>query len=123
MKKTLENIIENIILSEPDFESGSDMLNHCSYFSCLFMKELYRLGISSSYINMSLAANNLPFDSYFKSKDYCNHNVVLVEEFIVDITFSQFGSLIKSNLMTKEEYFKIPWIIKSETSSEKLNLT
>lgn len=119
----ITSIVEKIKKDEPNFVNGKDMLNYCSYFSCLLMKEFFQAGISSKNITISISSEHLPKNSIVKSKGLCNHNVVLVDNYIIDFTYLQFGDLVNKVIMKEKDYFKNPWTINKVTKDTELNLS
>lgn len=120
----LTDIIEKIKNEEHelDFNKPNQMVNLCSYFSMLIMRNLKNKNLICYNYLISIDSSMLPNNSYVFTMGESNHNVVYFNGFIIDITRKQFGSLIVNDIMTFDDYFQNKWIIKSKTISTKLNL-
>lgn len=119
----LINDLKNKELNVFDLNNPKSIVNHCSYFSCIIIAKLKKENIPCSNLNIAILGKYLPNDSYVKSQpmDSNYHNVVKVGTFIIDLSRKQFGSLIKDDIMTYEDYFKVQWNIKMEIDSKELN--
>jgi hypothetical protein len=106
-----------------NFDSQKSMINHCSYFGICVMQKLKDNGFESSTLLIQINNKKIPEDSILKndSNDFSSHNVVLFENKIIDLSRVQFGSLVKEDIMNKDEYLK-NWDFIKETKSISLNL-
>lgn len=114
-----------------NYESKKEMSGMCSYFACVVMEELKKLGYESEHLNILI--NEKALDKSF-IPDYClnnidyrkeqeyNHNVVLFEGYVVDLSRNQFGNFREHDITPENIYFDGNITIRNKTHSTKLNL-
>lgn len=107
-----------------DFDSTTSVINHCSYYSLMVASELLKLGLDSEIALIQIEDNALNSTSPLKEgrEVYHNHNVVIYNGMVIDITRRQFGDLIHKDIMPLDRYLSVGWVIKKKTKSSSLNL-
>jgi len=114
-----------------NYESKKEMSGMCSYFACVVMKEIKNLGYESEHLNILINEKALDKSfipdyglndiDYRKEQEY-NHNVVLFEGYIVDLSRNQFGRFREHDITPENIYLDKNIKVKTKIHSTQLNL-
>ncbi|MBM26342.1 MAG: hypothetical protein CL760_11850 [Chloroflexi bacterium] len=114
-----------------NYESKKEMSGMCSYFACVVMKEIKNLGYESEHLNILINEKALDKSfipdyglndiDYRKEQEY-NHNVVLFEGYIVDLSRNQFGRFREHDITPENIYLNRNITVKTKIHSTQLNL-
>jgi len=114
-----------------NYESKKEMSGMCSYFACVVMKEIKNLGYESEHLNILINEKALDKSfipdyglndiDYRKEQEY-NHNVVLFEGYIVDLSRNQFGRFREHDITPENIYLDRNITVKTKIHSTQLNL-